>query len=160
MLANSERTAITRRGGTAAVSAPLRWLDDHNFINGPVLDWGCGKGQDVVWLRNSYGYDPCYQPTLPPAGEVYNTVLCTYVLNTIPDYFARAEIIAEALEYLASGGWLYVTIRSEKAIDRMGGGGTTQKGTWQGYVGGQLFYGDFTLIRKVADYEIWGWQHP
>lgn len=149
MLANSEKTAIVRVGP----SAPCRWLGEQGKLYGPVLDWGCGHGGDVEYLRNAYGYDPHFQPDLPPAGELYNTVLCTYVLNTIPDYFDRAQIIWDACEYLARGGWLYVTIRRDVKE------GYTKRGTWQGYVGDQLKVGGFTLIRRVRDYEIWGWQN-
>ncbi|MHC4302487.1 MAG: methyltransferase domain-containing protein [Planctomycetota bacterium] len=152
MLANSEKTAITRRGP----SAPCRWLDKQGRLQGPVLDWGCGKGADVRYIRNAYGYDPHFQPDPPPAEEVYNTVLCTYVLNTIPDFFARANVVLDALEYLAEGGWLYVTIRR-----RIKEGYTARK-TWQGYaeVRAQLERGEFSLIHTAQNYEIWGWQAP
>ena len=120
-----------------------------------MLDWGCGKGQDVVGLRNAEGYDPHYYPKPPDVGAVYNTVLCTYVLNTIPDYFARAEIVRLASSYLARGAWLYVTIRAAKDCK-----GWTRRQTWQGYVGQDLENGGFTLIHKTSSYEIWGWQNP
>jgi len=151
MLANSHQTAIHRGGA----SAPCRWLDKQDRLVGPVLDWGCGRGADVRYIRNAYGYDPHYQPD-PPTGETFNTVLCTYVLNVIPDYFSRADIIAEAVKYLERGGWLYVTIRARRSELT----GWRKNGTWQGYVGDQLRIGGFTLIRGVADYEIWGWQKP
>jgi len=120
---------------------------------GPVLDWGCGRGDDVVYLRNAYGYDPHYQPELPSKGELFNTVAVTYVLNTIPEYHDRCVILEEALEYLAEGGWLYVTIRKGKKLK-----GWTQSGTWHGYVGDQLQSGGFTLVHGTSDMEIWGWQ--
>ncbi len=149
MLANSHKTAIHRRGA----SVPCRWLDEQGKLIGPVLDWGCGHGQDVEYMRNAFGHDPYHSPELPTEGELFNTVLCTYVLNTIPNYFDRCVILSEVLPYLIQGGWLYVTIRSD--IPHMNG--WTKKGTWQGYVGNQLKHGGFTLFRATTTYEIWGW---
>jgi len=149
MLANSEKTAIRRTGA----SAPCRWLNEQGRLFGPVLDWGCGFGADVEYIRNAYGYDPHHQPKLPADGELFNTVLCTYVLNTIPDYYDRCRIVGDACDYLADYGWLYVTIRKGKDLK-----GWTQRGTWQGYVGDQLLVGGFTLLRSKGDMEIWGWQ--
>jgi len=154
MLANSHLTAITRKGP----SAPCRWLHKQGRIEAPVLDWGCGKGADRAFLDGNHvyavGYDPHYRPKKPLPELRFKTILCTYVLNVIPEYHDRCAVIGEALEYLDDGGWLYVTIRcNQKDLN-----GYTQRGTWQGYVGEQLEVGGFTLIRKLADYEIWGWQ--
>jgi len=131
-------------------------LDEQGKLVGPVLDWGCGHGGDVLYIRNAYGYDPHYQPIPPERGETFNTVLLTYVLNTIPEYHDRCQIVAEAVEYLESGGWLYVSIRARRSELN----GWTKRWTWQGYVGDQLQVGGFTLIRGCCDYEIWGWQKP
>ena len=154
MLANSHKTAIHRR----KPSAPCRWLYENDKIVCPILDWGCGLMADAMFLlRNTgmvYGYDPHYSPTPPAQGEKFNTVLCTYVLNTIPGYFDRCKIVEESLQYLARGGWLYVSIRSRPS-DLLG---WTKRGTWQGYVGQQLHVGGFDLVANVSDFEIWGWQ--
>ncbi len=151
MSANSHKTATHRRGA----SRPCRWLSEQDRLVGPVLDWGCGYGNDVIFMRNAYGYDPHYQPDLPDLGELYNTITVTYVLNTIPEYHDRCVILEEALEYLTRGGWLYVSIRKGKKLK-----GWTTKGTWQGYVGEQLRVGGFTLLHSLSGMEIWGWQKP
>lgn len=152
MLANSHKTAMPRRGP----SRPCRWLVEQGRMIGPILDWWCGHGDDVVFLRNAYGYDPYHQPELPQEGELFNTVTVTYVLNTIPEYHDRCVIIAEACDYLVEGGWLYVSIRAKKSDLN----GWTSKGTWQGYVADQLRVGGFTPLRVTSEYEIWGWQKP
>lgn len=54
---NSHKTAIARN----TPSAPCKWLDKQGRCVGPILDWGCGKGADVMYLRNAYGYDPHFQ---------------------------------------------------------------------------------------------------
>jgi len=150
LAANSHQTAIHRQGA----SAPCRWLDKQERLLGPVLDWGCGYGQDVEYIRNAFGYDPYHQPKLPPDGELYNTVLCIYVVNTIPEYYDRCRIIGNAYDYLADYGWLYVAIRCDHANLN----GWTKKDTWQGYVGQQLLVGEFTLLHKTGHMEIYGWQ--
>jgi len=115
-----------------------------------MLDWGCGHGTDVEHLKCD-GYDPHFQPELPLG--VYDTILCTYVLNTIPGYFDRAAILEEAIEYLKIGGWIYVSVRKGANLN-----GWTSRNTWQGYVGDDLKRGGFTLLRGTSDMEIWGWQ--
>lgn len=119
---------------------------------GPILDWGCGHGDDVVYLRNAYGYDPHHQPNLPTRGVKYNTVLCTYVLNTIPEYHDRCVILEEALEYLANRGWLYVSIRK---VDNLMTDDTNHK---EEEVSRQLLTGGFILLRSTGDMEIWGYR--
>lgn len=147
--ANSHKTAITRKGP----SAPCRWLVKQGRVVNPSIDWGCGKGADVAHI-DGVGYDPYYQPYKPTMGEMFNTVLCTYVLNTMPNYHDRCLIVERMATHLNVGGWLYVTIRADKKKLN----GWTQRGTWQGYVGDQLKVGGFEILRYNQGYEIWGWQ--
>ena len=151
----SHLTAIHRKGP----SVPCAWLVRSGLVKGHVLDWGCGRGADADFLRSElfhvFDYDPHFQSVLPPTGDKFDTVLCTYVLNVIPDYFARAQVVTDILPYMERGAWLYVAIRAREEELQ----GYTKRGTWQGYVGDQLRTGGFTLIRGVADYEIWGWQN-
>jgi len=156
MPANSHKTAIARK----RLSNPCMWLHKQGRLIGNILDWGCGKGDDVANLSKlGYflsGYDLHFQPVPPPKWAGFHTILCTYVLNTIPEYHDRCVIVEQALEYLLPGGWLYVSIRADKKALK----GWTNKGTWQGYVGDQLANGDFILIHRTANYEIWGWRKP
>ena len=119
---------------------------------GPILDWGCGQGYDVMFLRNAYGYDPNHQPNLPPDGEQYNTVLCTYFLDTILNYHDRCVVMGDACDYLADYGWIYVSIHKD---DNLMVFSTTKQ---QEEVSDQLKRGGFTLVRSTGDTEIWGWQ--
>ncbi len=123
-------------------SHPCRWLSEQERLVGPVLDWGCGNGDDVVFIRNAYGYDPQHQPYLPEEGELFNTILCTYMVDDIPNYHDRCVFIREALDYLAIGGWLYVSNRQKACKEARQ----------------QLYLGGFTLICQTEEMEIWGWQ--
>ena len=142
MLANSQQEGVSR---------PCQWLAEQDRLVGPILDWGCGNGDDVVFMRNAYGYDPQHQPDLPEQGELFNTVLCTYFLDTIPEYHDRCLVIAEALQYLFWGGWLYVAITRDDNLM------TDTTNSRQDEVSEQLKVGGFTLIRSTGDTEIWAW---
>ncbi|MDA0242452.1 MAG: methyltransferase domain-containing protein [Chloroflexi bacterium] len=65
------------------VSLPTDILYTRGLINGRTLDFGCGLGTDVAFLRQQgvdvVGYDPHYAPTYP-AGQ-FDTILCHYVLR-------------------------------------------------------------------------------
>lgn len=155
MLANSQKTAIVR----TKASTPCRWLCKQGRLTYNVLDWGCGRGADAAWLKtmgyNCKQYDPFYFPDLDCLEYAsFPTILCTYVLNTIPDYFARAQIVDDMLPYLTFGGNIYISIRAD--VDNLNG--WTTNGSWQGYVGEDLANGGFDLLRNVASYQIWRWK--
>ncbi|MGW2965067.1 DNA phosphorothioation-associated putative methyltransferase [Streptomyces sp. NPDC001220] len=97
---NSERrlTAI----GRAALSVPARQaLADRQLApERTVLDYGCGRGDDVRSLERLdcriTGWDPYYRPEvkLEPA----DVVLLTYVLNVIEDPAERRHSLLQAWE--------------------------------------------------------------
>lgn len=158
--ANSHKTALRRRGA----SAPCLWLASRSLIQGDTLDWGCGHGADIAHLRKFHrggyisGYDPHHHPIdLPNIVARFDTILCTYVLNTLPNYFDRALVIEQALAYLRENGTIFIAIRSDKArID-----GYRKNGTWQGYVSNQLKTGGLTLVGGASNqFEIWSWKKP
>ena len=66
-------------------SMPTRKLLDNGFLKGEILDYGCGFGKDVEFLReknfNIVGYDPYYFPVLP--SNKFDTIICNYVLNIL-----------------------------------------------------------------------------
>ena len=90
------RTAI----GRAALSVPARQAlaDGQLGAERKILDYGCGRGDDVKSLRllecQATGWDPHFQPDaeLEPA----DVVLLTYVLNVIEDPLERQETLREA----------------------------------------------------------------
>lgn len=66
-------------------SYPTRRLLAMRRIEGRVLDFGCGYGADVDFLRDKgfdvTGYDPHHAPAYPEG--TFDTILCHYVLNVL-----------------------------------------------------------------------------
>lgn len=102
---NPHRTAIHRKG----MSRPARWLQSAGLIKGRVLDYGCGFGEDAQQLQCER-YDPYYAPT-PPTG-LYDTVLCTYVLNVL-QLAEQDEVIGRVRKLLVPNGHAYFTVRRD-----------------------------------------------
>lgn len=114
------QTAITR----TQASIPARVLArDWLALGDTVLDWGCGKGKDVEYLRSlgyvCFGYDPVYMPYPYPffSRITYSWVLCAYVLNVIPH--PDRGFCADALfNILPVGGHAMVAVRASKELNR------------------------------------------
>lgn len=91
-----QRTAI----GRGDLSMPIRLsLRDNVVAQGKsVLDYGCGRGQDVRRLRQmglkADGWDPYYAPDTPL--HAHEVVLLSYVLNVIEDQAERRETLEKA----------------------------------------------------------------
>ena len=120
---NSHLTAIVRN----KLSAPARWLRDHGQIRGRVLDYGCGRGFDARELKADK-YDPFFSHC-PPHGK-YDTILCTYVLNVIPNEAERSRILNRIKDLLNKGGHAYISVRRDTKKLK----GWTKWGTWQGLI--------------------------
>lgn len=137
---NSHLTAITRK----TLPVPTRWLLSQGLIVGPrVLDYGCGKcyvpGINPIDWDN---YDPYYHPlTLSPG---YNTILCNYVLCTLPAQ-ERLKVLREIQFLLYSDGKAYISVRNDRPKQ---GWGVSSRGTYQGRVRGL----PLKCIREVRDY--------
>ena len=145
----SWKTAITRR----KISRPMHWLISNNLITEKsVLDYGCGRGTDVNFLKslryNVVGYDPYFFPVMPLGS--FDVVTCIYVLNVIPEEIERRDILYKGLEYLKAGGRMYAAIRADKANLK----GWTRNDTWQGYVADTLDRDGFELLHR-GQFEIW-----
>jgi DNA phosphorothioation-associated putative methyltransferase len=90
------KTAIDRN----QLSQPMQILARHNYFNGDytVLDYGCGKGDDMRELEahgiNISGWDPVHYPD----GEKLNADIVNlgFVLNVIEDRDERYETLKRA----------------------------------------------------------------
>ena len=112
-----ERTAITRK----SISKPLRLLAEKGVLtqDTTLLDFGCGRGDDVRFLVQSgymcWGWDPYYYPSiygLEPADIVY----LGYVLNTIPDQDERDWVLTTA--FLKAHMGILVAVRTLTDFDK------------------------------------------
>ena len=77
----SHLTAIERN----YLSFPAQFLLNQNLLQGKILDFGCGFGNDVKILHQKgcdiTGYDPYYFPEYPDTK--FDTIICFYVLNVL-----------------------------------------------------------------------------
>ncbi|MCF2150024.1 bifunctional class I SAM-dependent methyltransferase/HIT family protein [Desmonostoc muscorum LEGE 12446] len=106
----SHLTAIER----TYLSFPAQFLLNQNLLQGKILDFGCGLGNDVKILRQKgcdiTGYDPYYFPEYPD--NKFDTIICFYVLNVL---FAeeQANILMQVSHLLKAGGKAYYTVRRD-----------------------------------------------
>ncbi|EDX73804.1 Methyltransferase domain family [Coleofasciculus chthonoplastes PCC 7420] len=96
------------------LSFPGQILLEQNRLQGKILDFGCGLGNDVKRLRQKgfdiTGYDPYYFPEYPTVK--FDTILCFYVLNVL---FAeeQATVLMNVSHLLKPGGKAYYAVRRD-----------------------------------------------
>jgi diadenosine tetraphosphate (Ap4A) HIT family hydrolase len=95
-------------------SFPTRKLLGLGHIEGRVLDYGCGHGADVEFLRSKgfdvEGYDPHYAPERPDG--TFDTILCQYVLNVLMQR-EQTDVLMEVSELLRSSGAAFYSVRRD-----------------------------------------------
>jgi diadenosine tetraphosphate (Ap4A) HIT family hydrolase len=106
----SHLTAIDR----TKLSSPAQFLVDRNLLQGRVLDFGSGMGNDVKILQarglNITGYDPHYSPIYPDGK--FDSIACCYVLNVLmPE--EQANVLMNVAHLLKPGGKAYYTVRRD-----------------------------------------------
>ncbi len=109
-------TAIARR----RPSLPLRMV--LGKLYGKILDYGCGRGFDVNYLRSlgydAYGYDPYWEQWNNPeilTPNTYDNVLCFYVLNVVLPK-ERHYILEEIKKVMKDDGHAYIAVRDTSEI--------------------------------------------
>ena len=121
---NSARTAIRRK----RPSQPTMLLAERGDLIGCCLDYGCGHGKDAdEFLLDKF--DPHHHP-IRPANNVYDTVVCNYVLNVLPSRYEILSTLWRIRQCLNRTGVAYITVRTDKRSLR----GWTKHNTWQGFV--------------------------
>lgn len=95
-------------------SYPTRRLLGMGRIKGRVLDFGCGYGADVDFLKDKgfdvTGYDPHHAPTYPEGA--FDTILCHYVLNVLFPK-EQSRVLMQVAELLRPSGQAYFTVRRD-----------------------------------------------
>ena len=119
----SHLTAITRK----TLPLPTRWLLQKGLLVGKVMDYGCGKCAPVnppEW----FNYDPYYQPNANFGNDRFDTIVCNYVLCTLPRQ-ERLPIIKHIQVLLRLNGIAYISVRNDRPKQ---GWGISKRGTYQG----------------------------
>ena len=112
---NPFTTALTR----TSLSVPMRELMNLCLfdLDSKCIDVGCGKGQDVEFLKylgvDIVGYDR-YNPNFKDdklLESTYETVTCNYVFNVIYNLQEHKELLNN-IKLL--GNNIYISVRSDK----------------------------------------------
>lgn len=115
----SHKTAIKR----STLSAPSKVLVEANVLQGKILDYGCGRGDDAKRLEVEK-YDPNHSPVMPKGK--FDTIYCHYVLNVIDTEEERVEVLNKITDKLKKNGTAYITVRRDIKTE-----GLTSIGTYQ-----------------------------
>lgn len=129
-------TAIDRN----QLSQPMQILARHNYLAGEysVLDYGCGKGDDLRELEahgiDCSGWDPVHNPE----GELINSDIVNlgFVLNVIEERSERDETLKRAFEYADKMLIVSVMIAGDSVISQFKqykDGVITSRNTFQKY---------------------------
>ncbi len=130
------RTAMARR----ALSTPMQALWRHGYLTAPhsVLDYGCGRGDDLAALRaiglDASGWDPHFAPDGVRAES--DVVNLGFVLNVIEDQRERADALRGAYGYARKVLSVSALIGGRTAFERyrlFRDGVLTSRGTFQKY---------------------------
>jgi DNA phosphorothioation-associated putative methyltransferase len=130
------RTAIDRNH----LSQPMQVLARHGYLDGDwsILDYGCGKGDDLRELEahgiDASGWDPAHNPE----GALVNSdvVNLGFVLNVIEERSERDETLRRAWEYADRLMVASVMVAGESTINQFQqykDGVITSRNTFQRY---------------------------
>lgn len=96
------------------LSFPMNWLKREKKLKGQILDFGCGFGTDVNFLKEKgykiYGYDPYYLNKLPKTS--FDTITCLYVLNVL-EPTEQSKVLLNISRLLKQGGKAYFAVRRD-----------------------------------------------
>jgi DNA phosphorothioation-associated putative methyltransferase len=130
------KTAIDRN----KLSQPMQILARHAYLNGDysILDYGCGKGDDLRELE-AHGIDVSgWDPVHNPEGNLINSDIVNlgFVLNVIDDRKERDETLRAAWDYAEKAIIASVMIAGETVVSQFTpfrDGVLTSRNTFQKY---------------------------
>ena len=136
MKINRHNTAIKRN----KLSAPTKWALENGHISSKIYDWGCGRGDDAKFLKDSglnvIAYDPYHAPQKSPETIKFNrikTVLNNYVLNVIESKRERTILLKRIEDLISDKTKVVLSVRRPTAIEK----GAKAKG-WKKYKDGYI----------------------
>ena len=130
------RTAIDRD----RLSSPMQYLARHGYLSGDhtVLDYGCGKGHDILELEahgvDAVGWDPEYRPDVQR--RVSDVVHLGFVINVIEERAERVDALRQAFALTRSVLTVAVMIGGESTTEKFRpykDGVITSRNTFQKY---------------------------
>ncbi|MGQ7871528.1 methyltransferase domain-containing protein [Bacillus sp. 1A] len=119
---NSHKTAMSRTG-PSKIAKYIVGKYQKELLRSSLLDFGCGRGTDVDFYRNSGidadGYDPhlSYGWSKLPS-RMYDLIVINYVLNVLESRSKRIAVLREASKYLSPKGKMIIVTRSSNEINR------------------------------------------
>jgi len=116
---SSYKTAIAR----TKLSSPASYVVANKLLVGTSLDFGCGRGTDADILQ-IVKYDPHWFPFFPQSQ--FQTILCTYVLNTLP-LEEEVKVIKTIQTLLTKSGTAYISVRRDLKKEGLSKLGTLQR---------------------------------
>lgn len=138
-----------------SLSFPAKILHNKNLLNGQILDFGCGFGSDVNFLKSKgydiAGYDKHYFPEFPL--QKFDTIICFYVLNVLLQE-EQASVLMEISQLLKPTGKAYIAVRRDVIHEGFRIHKIHQKQTYQCNV-----VLNFKSIFKNESCEIYEYQH-
>jgi len=136
VIISREKTAISRY----QLSAPFQALAKLDVLNGKfsILDYGCGRGDDLAILDNegldAIGWDPNFRPG--GTCEARDIVNLGFVINVIEDRTERSEAVLKAYNLSKKVLVVSAMIANERHIERFKpykDGVITSRNTFQKY---------------------------
>ncbi len=130
------KTAIDRN----QLSQPMQVLARHNYLNGEysILDYGCGKGDDVRELEahgiDVTGWDPVHRPD--EKRSIRDIVNLGFVLNVVEDRQERTETLIKAWQHANKALVVAVMVAGDSVINQFKpykDGIITSRNTFQKY---------------------------
>ena len=148
------KTAIDRN----QLSQPMQALARHNYLNGEysILDYGCGKGDDVRELEahgiDVTGWDPVHRPHEEYSNR--DVVNLGFVLNVIEDRRERTDTLISSWKHADKILVVAVMVAGESVINQFKpykDGVITSRNTFQKYYSqGEIRYFIETTLDQSA----------